>query len=130
MSKGTKSVTIAVVGGDKRSAYLAEILRRNGADVVAFGLNADVESVDLSTALKCRVVVLPLPVTKDGTHIYAPESESELKLVDIITGIDSRTLVLGGNLSAELIDAFKQKGIRARDYYKLSSKSDRSHVVL
>ena len=75
----------AVLGGDRRQLRLAELLRQDGAQVYIDGFDsvAGLEQSSLEQAVTADVVILPLPVSMDGTTLYRPLSSSRHALEDL-----------------------------------------------
>ncbi len=111
MAKNFHKPSISVIGGDKRSEILTELLFNSGYDVIYANDNKN-----LNNALNRRCVILPLPVSRDGINL---NSENEIKLVDIISYIHPHTRVLCGGLSDEFKAKIKSTGATAIDYYNV-----------
>lgn len=95
---------IAVIGGDLRMLYAANCFAKAGEECAVYGNSAtfpeDAEytkAATLSDALsECRIVLLPIPLSRDGCSLNAPYSENRLFLKDIIKEIPSFATVCGG----------------------------------
>ncbi len=112
-----KKPRIAVVGGDERSKRLAQRLAGDGWDVGAAALaGAPVETLSLEQALERDVLILPLPVTRDGKTLHTPLWEDKIPLCRLLDGLRGGTLVLGGGMSDTLCHQARYRGCRARDY--------------
>lgn len=78
----------AVLGGDLRSAHLAAALAAGGDFVYAAGfehcvLPGMVQRCTVEEALaQCDAAVLPLPVSRDGVHLFAPFAAQDTELSD------------------------------------------------
>ena len=76
----------AVCGGDKRQLYAARALAKDGYDVALWGLQDDrmqLPTLPMESLLRqCDCFLLPMPVTVDGTTLFAPESSLPLSLTD------------------------------------------------
>ena len=102
---------IAVLGGDTRSKICAELFAKTGFECTLFGFEKDpsvryaVRAASLDDALHgCDVLLLPLPVTKDGQTLFAPFSPILIPLKDLPEHMEKKALVLAGNPS----DAVKE----------------------
>lgn len=82
--------SIVICGGDKRQRYMYELMREKGLNVSTFALEHE-ESV--KKLRNFDVVILPVPVTKDGVHLNGPY---KVKLDDILSVLDKSQIVLGG----------------------------------
>lgn len=115
--------TFAVVGGDLRAAYLAGLLAQDGYKVITAGLDGTdlppcvTGCTNLSQAISLADgVVLPLPVTTDGTTLNAPFSRVRIQLDQVLSGLLPDQFVVGGGLSAELRADLASRGVAAGDY--------------
>ncbi len=119
MNDKVKRPSVAVVGGDRRAHYIAKMLADDGFEVGAALLSSDgdIRQLSLGDALKCRIVILPTPTSKDGEFVFAPEAEDKVRLVDIISGVGAGTVLLGANLADTFVSAASLRGIDALDYF-------------
>ena len=110
----------AVLGGDRRQLRLAELLRQDGAQVYIDGFDsvAGLEQSSLEQAVTADVVILPLPVSMDGTTLYRPLSSSRLALEDLWPLLDSRRqLVCGGTIKKALRKQAEKARVDLIDYF-------------
>lgn len=130
MKRNPVKPTISVIGGDERSVYLAKALRARGYDaaVCALGDNG-LPRLPLKNALNRRLVILPLPASRDGITLNAPLSESPVKLVDIIKELHPHTVVMAGKPSAQLKADIESEGVRIRDYYSRDDVQQKNAVL-
>lgn len=96
--------SILICGGDKRQKYMYRYMVEKGLNVSTFALDENEGNV-IDDIKKYDVLILPVPVTKDGVHLNA---SYEVKLNDILSVLDKSQIVLGG-----LYD-----GMGIIDYYK------------
>lgn len=116
--------TFAVLGGDLRFVYLAGALAEDGFSVITAGFDhTDLPHcvtgcTRVDQAVKgADFVILPLPVTTDGTTLNAPFSRSTLPLADVVSCLHAGQTVLGGQLQPALLQEFRDNGVRAFDYF-------------
>ena len=94
--------TFAVIGGDLRSAYLAGLLAADGYKVITSGF----DSTDLPPCVTgctnpaqavtlADCVILPLPVTTDGTTVNAPFSRMRIPLDQVLNGMAQDQFLVG-----------------------------------
>jgi dipicolinate synthase subunit A len=126
MSEKTK---FAVVGGDLRQAYLADMLAGEGYSVCAagFGRCADAAAEAPVKAEKVRgvteavknagCIILPLPFSLDGVNVNAPFSEIPIPLSEVFSAAGKGALVTGGRFTPEALRAAAAHGAQAADYY-------------
>ena len=116
--------TFAVLGGDLRSTYLAGLLAEDGYKVIAAGF----DSADLPgcvtgctdpkhATVPADCVILPLPVTVDGTSLNAPFSRHTIPLDDVLRSLRPDQMVVGGQITASLKAKFSEKGLAVCDYF-------------
>lgn len=94
----THSLTFAVIGGDRRSFYAAKRLGEYGFETKLFGLEKE-ETYDPSGKIRADAVLLPVPFTKDGVHIFAPESAESILISDVLSSISETSLIFAGNVN-------------------------------
>lgn len=126
MPKQPDNIKIAFVGGDERQVYCAKYLADKGFECAMCGF--DCYSGDFGLCTKCvnfcdslemsDVIVLPLPLSRNGVSIYSPFSENEILLNDVCECTNENVIVLGGNADEESQGLFKQSGVRYIDYYE------------
>ena len=109
---------IAVIGGDLRQVYLAQMLLDEGLDVVTWGLEkgGGPRPVPLHMALEAEVLVLPLPVCRGG-GLNLPLTDTALDPEQLWPRLRYDQLVLGGmtgELAPRLMADF---GLTVIDYY-------------
>ncbi len=119
-------IKIGILGGDLRQLALARALAKNGYETAIWGIDSADEA--FGSAVRCatvkdavggaRAVILPLPVTRDGTHVSSPLSAAEpVPLSRLLSFIPKGTLLLGGNMPPALVRAAEERGIRTADYF-------------
>ena len=120
-----KVETFAVVGGDLRAAYLAGLLAQDGYKVITAGLDGTdlppcvTGCTNLSQAISLAdCVVLPLPVTTDGTTLNAPFSRVRIQLDEVVGSLSPSQFVAAGALSDALHGEMIAAGLTVGDYLK------------
>jgi dipicolinate synthase subunit A len=115
--------TFAVIGGDLRSAYLAGLLAADGYKVITSGF----DSTDLPPCVTgCTnpaqavtlsdFVILPVPVSTDGTTINAPFSRVRISIDQVLNAVKPSQRVVGGALTGEVREEAETRGIKIHDY--------------
>lgn len=94
---------ILFLGGDERMRYAADILAKNHR-VCFSGENFP-------------VVVLPVPLTKDGANVFAPLSPSPVPLEDIPRYAAPAALVLAGGCCPRLTEICRANSLTLVDYF-------------
>lgn len=126
--------TVAVIGGDLRQLTLARLLKREGYHVFLYGFDKDIRldafefDFDKDFALSADIVILPVPVTFDGTTINSPYSTNPMTVEEFLYGINPSALVFGGQIQPNLQRAFEENQIAYRDYLKREELSIKNAV--
>ena len=93
-----KNFTFAVIGGDRRSFYAAKRLKEYGFETKLFGLKNEKPFRSLNKT-EADAVLLPVPFTRDGIHIFAPESTEEILISDVLASVSENSLIFAGNVN-------------------------------
>lgn len=103
-----------ILGGDKRFNYTADFLKNAGFKVET------AESVkDLFEKLKlARRVVLPLPLSRDGVNLNAPQTDEKISLAEIFSLIPKNAKVFAGMITDSSYRLLNEYGLEYYDYYK------------
>lgn len=115
-------ITVAVIGGDLRQGYLANMFAAEGFKTCAClmekfdSMSDKVDMVAPYKAAESGVLILPMPVTRDGTTVSAQFAYSPLYISDFVGMLAPSTVVVGGKCSAELFAAVAGRGARLIDY--------------
>ncbi|MEG2857506.1 MAG: dipicolinate synthase subunit DpsA, partial [Clostridia bacterium] len=115
--------TFAIVGGDMRQAYLAELLAADGHAVTTYALekynfsDAVTKSYNLQElARRVDCVVLPLPVMQEDGILNTPLSQDAYLLEDIFNLFTTGQTVVAGKVSHSLFEKAGRSGVRLFDY--------------
>ena len=112
--------TYAVLGGDKRQLLLADLLEREGRTVFRWGFDRveGVRETSLEEAVSADVVILPLPLSWDGSTLHLPLSAAQIALSDLWPLLDSRRqLLCGGNISRAVREQARRERLELTDYF-------------
>ncbi len=88
-----------ILGGDTRQFFLKKELKKLNYCVNSYGLNGNKKSENLQSILeKSDYVIFPMPISKNGTHIYAPLSKKSISIKDICkaTLLKEKTILISG----------------------------------
>ena len=82
-------LNVWVIGGDQRQVHLAQLLRREGHTVHIYALERAAEDCEEepSQAHRADCVILPLPVTGNGSLLNTPLSDRPHPLAAILDEI-------------------------------------------
>lgn len=112
----------AVLGGDKRQLYLAQSIAKDGFPVcLCFfdSLNTG-EIIDKSfdeAVSGADIIILPLPVTRDGEYLNTPFSEKKVRLDDNFAKHLAGKRVFGGIVGKLKSTSGLYKSVECYDYY-------------
>lgn len=113
-----------VLGGDLRCAYLANELMHSGLNVTAYGFEnvgflPSHQENNLERAVgQAKVIILPLPVSKDGETLNAPLFSKEISVKAVFDMIDEGQILFGGMFTRDMYKAAKDRGIKIFDYFQ------------
>lgn len=91
----------AVIGGDGRNLAAAQIFMNQGWDTTLYGVLTEKSNIpmasDFRTAVETAdVVLLPLPLTKDGVSVYAPALSEAIPISDLLSHVNKDAFLFGG----------------------------------
>lgn len=126
--------TVSVIGGDLRQLTLARLLKDEGYHVFLYGFDKDIQPEGLTQeedkdfVLSADIVILPVPVTFDGTTINSPYSDNPMYVEEFLEGINPSAIVFGGQIQPNLQKALEDNQIAYRDYLKREELSIKNAV--
>lgn len=97
-----------VFGGDPRLEYTAQYLRAQGYTVTR-------KTGEESDPPQTAIVILPVPLSRDGVHVAAPAARQPMPLQTLADLLPQETQVFCG-MAGEHANLFYRKGIRLYDY--------------
>ncbi len=98
-------IGFGIIGGDRRQLYLARSLAEDGHLVLVNGMERAQDTAGLKMAQlpdlaeRCEVILLPLPVTREGAALNAPFAGQAIPLDRLETALAGHR-VFGGMLGA------------------------------
>lgn len=110
----------ALIGGDKRSIYLAEILTKNGHTVIMYGFdkNGIINKMSLEDTLNfADYIICGIPFTRDNVSLNTPLSSEKILLKTLLKLTPSNKLIFTGALHKSLdeipylIDIYKTDNV-------------------
>ncbi|MBR5826952.1 MAG: hypothetical protein IKY78_07695 [Clostridia bacterium] len=113
-----KNETLIIIGGDKRQEHLLTILQNDGYNCEI--LNKSTEKLKDVISEK-RYVVLPVPVSKDGKHIYCNNKDFILSFEALGDTLTEKHILFGGGFTKEMVNLMEQKNIV---YYDFNNNED------
>lgn len=122
--------TYAIIGGDLRSAKLADLLQKDGNAVTCYGLeksndiigNLDIDKENsLDRAIeKSDFVIAPLPFSKNGEDLMCSLSDEKIKITDLFGNYNDK-IIFAGNLSEDIFKNLNMHYKMVCDLMKLES---------
>lgn len=109
---------IWVVGGDRRQAVLAELLREDGHRVYTAALEREAGEgqPDLTGIGRAQCVILPLPALDGAGKLFTPLSGAELRAETLLDAMEPGQLLCCGMAGPELEKLARARGVELRDY--------------
>ena len=111
--------SFAVFGGDARQTYLCRFLREKGYRVASFGVPEEDDEEDWKAlAERAECLLLPLPLTRDGVHVFrAEENTTEAIRLDLLAKYGKK-IIFGGKIPARFRQNAEENGSRVFDYFE------------
>jgi len=112
-----------ILGGDKRSLELGNLLVKDGNGVCIYGFDKleqyKNESVNLNEAIEyADVIVGPLPFSTDNINVNAPFSNEVIQIDKVFNLMSEKQMIIGGKFSKENEENLKNKNLKSADYFK------------
>ena len=123
----TNKYKFTLLGGDRRIAYLSEQLARRGHAINLFSPSEDISffnnatlHTDYRPAIAAgEILLLPMPVSRDGVHLHVLGAKSpHIPLSEIFEQAKRAGVkhILGGHITKEVKEIASTCGIRLLDY--------------
>ena len=112
-------LNVWVIGGDQRQVYLAQLLRREGHTVHIYALEqaADDCEEEPGQAHRADCVILPLPVTGNGSLLNAPLSDRPHPLSAILDALRPGQVICAGKVDSNTAALAAKRGLVLHDYF-------------
>lgn len=112
-------LNVWVIGGDARQEKLAGLLRREGHTVHTYALDCTAEHSEpsLNGVELADCVVLPLPVTGDGSLLNAPLSEVSHPLAGVLDSLRPGQIICAGKVDRNTAELAHERGLVLHDYF-------------
>ena len=102
------------VGGDERQKFAAEYIKKQ-VNTVSFAYTFDELKKEIPQA---DIIVLPLPVTRDGKHINSDPKNGLISIEELIFLLKEGMTVMAGMINSDTAQRIVCKGVALYDYYK------------
>ena len=112
---------IALVGGDKRSISLGNLLLEDNHNLKIFAFNEEeisplkVNKTLVSTIKASDIVLAPLPCSKDDILLNTPLYKGEIEIEEIFKNMTKDQIFIGGKLSEKIKKIANDYGVRIFD---------------
>ena len=116
--------TITFLGGDARMRLLAQMMAAEGADVRSWALPGAPGESALCDALKAEIIVLPLPMEKEGRL-----SGTDMAADDLLRALRPRHRIFAGSVSRETMEKARALGLHVTDYFTCEELSVRHSLM-
>lgn len=124
----SKKYTFSVIGGDYRQVVIIKRLLMRGHYVKVFSLGApigDITGAEIASSVEkalsgCDVLLLPLPLSRDGTNINLTSSSEAVGIADVIKTCSKNkgAVIIGGIVSGEVKNTALAADVEIIDYYE------------
>ena len=110
-------IQFALFGGDARQTCLLRILRDAGYKVASFGVPMEEDEGDWkSLAERADCLLLPLPLTRDGVHLFSSDEKKEPIRLDLLAKSAGK-IVFGGRIPDPFREMAESGGACVFDYF-------------
>lgn len=110
-----------IVGGDKRTTKLIEMLKNDKHEVKTFGIdNADIKNLKMLKSENISTfdaIIGPIPFTKDGENLNAPLTTENIAICELLPILKNKTFITGP-ISLEKNKEMEKYNINAIDIMK------------
>ncbi|NLK68543.1 MAG: dipicolinate synthase subunit DpsA [Clostridiaceae bacterium] len=102
-----------IIGGDMRSFYLSELLKKeyHRVEIYGFDKKKNIQNKKLTQITDCDIVVCGIPLMSPHGFVNMPYSEENLPINSLIEMIPKTTLFIAGKIGVETRQTLKNKGI-------------------
>lgn len=121
---------ISIIGGDLRVVNLAQMMQQDSKEVLVYGMESSEEIMDNKNIIKAKsldeaiensnVIIGSIPFASDDSKMYAPFSEDDIKIEDLVRKCNKHKKFIAGNINeksykllsssySEVIDVMKRE---------------------
>ncbi len=108
---------LALIGGDRRQKYIGNYFSKNDYNVCSYANSAGFKvCCTLEEILfKCRIVILPIPVTKNGSFLNTC-GDTNVPVKELYDNLNCLHIVFGGCFPKSMISFFEENNIVYHDF--------------
>lgn len=105
---------ILLLGGDLRNEYLFNELSALGYDVEKYALNdGDTRKPNIHDF---KIIIGPVPFTKDNTHLYTPLSTCSILIPDFLQSVSTTSILMAGSIPGNINIDFRYIDLTKNDW--------------
>ncbi len=114
----------AVIGGDMRNLYLAELLKKDYQYVEIYGFEKSgrpwyTKNPSLDFILdEAQVIIGGIPLLSDTNFVSMPLSKEKLTIVELVEKIPEKSYFIAGKIPENVIKDLSQKNVKCFDILK------------
>lgn len=122
------STNFAIIGGDLRMIKLAKMLAQEGKQINTYGLEKAEELKEVENIIFCekidkafqeaKIVIGPIPFSKDGLVINSPFSQNSITVQEFIKPIKKDQIIIAGSMAPEVYELAKDSSDQMVDIMK------------
>lgn len=90
-----EALEFAVIGGDKRQIFAAERLQERGYQAELF-MHSCGRPYTALKEIEAKAYLLPIPLTRDGKTIFAPESKEKIEISSFLADVPQNARIFAG----------------------------------
>ena len=114
--------TITILGGDKRSVYLAEMFKQDSYDVTTFGFDEEVHNCKRAENLQAAmdgapILIGPLPFANKVGNLNAPLCNEKIAIDHIINEMKKDQILFGGHIGKKWMEKASKANVQIVDYF-------------
>lgn len=106
--------------GDERHRYACEYLIKQGIDALSF-IDHIFDNEIINRIKESDVIVLPLPLSRDGETINNPVGHNKILISDVLEAVSDKCILISGKIPISIRELFDDNRIKYIDYYDLDS---------
>ena len=116
------SSVFTILGGDMRSAVLADLIKSDGNEVMLYGFDKLKQHKGKNSSIKdvitkAKFVIGPLPFSDDNEKIHAPFFTEEIMIEEVLKYLNESQLFMGGKINSRIIDKASDQEVKIVDYF-------------
>lgn len=118
----SKQFDIAIIGGDLRQVYMANLLIEKGYSVITYCIQGDLLNKSIVKASSLKEIVLvsktiigPIPFSRDKKSIFSNEKADDLVIENFLSLLTKEHLLFAGSIDPTIHDYCKSHLIQLHD---------------